>query len=98
MSKHETSNQFNNGLMMDVHPLQTPNTVLTDCLKKLLNVPLWNLKTMKVTKANGNIMTSRVLPKEKITPIVKLKYNVFLLTKTVINDIILLVICDCEEK
>ena len=32
MSKHETSNQFNNGLMMDVHPLQTPNTVLTDCL------------------------------------------------------------------
>lgn len=32
MSKHETSNQFKDGLMMDVHPLQTPNTVLTDCL------------------------------------------------------------------
>lgn len=32
MSKHETTNQFKDGLMMDVHPLQTPNTVLTDCL------------------------------------------------------------------
>ena len=32
MSKHETTNQFKDGLMMDVHPLQTPNSVLTDCL------------------------------------------------------------------
>ena len=32
MSRHENSNQFKDGLLMDLHPLQTPNTVLTDCL------------------------------------------------------------------
>lgn len=28
----ETSNTFNDGLVMDLHPLSTPNTVLTDCV------------------------------------------------------------------
>ena len=32
MSRHENSNQFKDGLLMDLHPLQTPNTVLTDNL------------------------------------------------------------------
>ena len=32
MSRHESINQFKDGLMMDIHPIQTPNTVLTDCL------------------------------------------------------------------
>ena len=32
MSKEIKSNTFNNGLMMDLHPINTPNTVLTDNL------------------------------------------------------------------
>lgn len=32
MSKVETSNTWEEGLIMDLHPLSTPNNVLTDCL------------------------------------------------------------------
>ena len=32
MSKEIKSNTFSNGLMMDLHPINTPNTVLTDSL------------------------------------------------------------------
>lgn len=32
MSKEIKSNTFSNGLMMDLHPINTPNTVLTDNL------------------------------------------------------------------
>lgn len=36
MSRQEAINQFNNGLLMDLHPLTTPNNVLTDCLNGTL--------------------------------------------------------------
>lgn len=32
MARKETTNTFSNGLIMDLNPINTPNTVLTDCL------------------------------------------------------------------
>lgn len=32
MGKLTQVNQFNGGMIKDLHPLNTPNTVLTDCL------------------------------------------------------------------
>lgn len=32
MGKQVATNDFNKGLMMDLNPMTTPNSVMTDCL------------------------------------------------------------------
>lgn len=36
MGKLTQTNQFNGGIIKDLHPIMTPNTVLTDCLNGTL--------------------------------------------------------------
>ena len=36
MSRQEATNTFNDGMIKDMNPLTTPNTVLTDCINGTL--------------------------------------------------------------
>lgn len=36
MSKQETVNTFDGGLVMDLNPMTTPNNVVTDCLNSTM--------------------------------------------------------------
>lgn len=73
MSKHETSNQFKDGLMMDVHPLQTPNTVLTDCLNGTFIT--YNGNEHVLQNDMGNFKLSKCKLKENYIPIGTTSYG-----------------------
>lgn len=73
MSKHETSNQFKDGLMMDVHPLQTPNTVLTDCLNGTFIT--YNGNEHVLQNDMGNFKLSKCKLKENYIPVGTASYG-----------------------
>lgn len=73
MSKHETSNQFKDGLMMDVHPLQTPNTVLTDCLNGTFIT--YNGNEYVLQNDMGNFKLSKCKLKENYLPVGTTSYG-----------------------
>lgn len=73
MSKHETSNQFKDGLMMDVHPLQTPNTVLTDCLNGTFIT--YNGNEYVLQNDMGNFKLSKCKLKENYIPVGTASYG-----------------------
>ena len=52
MSKHETTNTWSDGLIMDFHPMNTPNTVLTDMLNGTLIT--YNGNEMSLQNDQGN--------------------------------------------
>lgn len=63
MSKHENSNQFKDGLLMDLHPLQTPNTVLTDCLNGTFITYNGNEYSLQNDMGNFKLKNCRLEPK-----------------------------------
>lgn len=63
MSRHENSNQFNDGLLMDLHPLQTPNTVLTDCLNGTFITYNGNEYSLQNDMGNFKLKNCRLKPK-----------------------------------
>ena len=73
MSKHETANQFKDGLMMDVHPLQTPNTVLTDCLNGTFIT--YNGNEHVLQNDMGNFKLEKCKLKENYIPIGTASYG-----------------------
>jgi hypothetical protein len=62
MSRHENSNQFNDGLLMDLHPLQTPNTVLTDCLNGTFITYNGNEYSLQNDMGNFKLKNCRLKP------------------------------------
>lgn len=73
MSKHETSNQFKDGLIMDVHPLQTPNTALTDCLNGTFIT--YNGNEHVLQNDMGNFKLNKCKLKENYMPIGTVSYG-----------------------
>ena len=52
MSRKETVNTFTDGLISDLNPINTPNTVLTDCLNGTLITYDGNEYTLQNDKGN----------------------------------------------
>lgn len=63
MSRHENSNQFKDGLLMDLHPLQTPNTVLTDNLNGTFITYNGNEYSLQNDMGNFKLRNCRLEPK-----------------------------------
>ncbi len=62
MSRHENTNQFKDGLLMDLHPLQTPNTVLTDCLNGTFITYNGNEYSLQNDMGNFKLKNCRLSP------------------------------------
>ena len=62
MSRHENSNQFKDGLLMDLHPLQTPNTVLTDNLNGTFITYNGNEYSLQNDMGNFKLKNCRLKP------------------------------------
>lgn len=58
MLRQETQNTFNKGLIMDFHPLNTPNDVLTNCLNGTLITYNGNEFTLQNDMGNGRVETA----------------------------------------
>ena len=63
MSRHENSNQFKDGLLMDLHPLQTPNTVLTDNLNGTFITYNGNEYSLQNDMGNFKLRNCKLEPK-----------------------------------
>jgi hypothetical protein len=62
-TKYENSNQFKDGLLMDLHPLQTPNTVLTDNLNGTFITYNGNEYSLQNDMGNFKLKYCRLEPK-----------------------------------
>lgn len=60
MKKEETTNTFNDGLVMDFNPLVTPNNVLTNCLNGTILTFNGNENVLQNDMGNGRIETARL--------------------------------------
>lgn len=58
MSKQETVNSFAEGLIMDFHPLTTPNTALTNCLNGTMLTMNGNEYMLQNDMGNGKVHTA----------------------------------------
>ena len=86
MSRHENSNQFKDGLLMDLHPLQTPNTVLTDCLNGTFITYNGNEYSLQNDMGNFKLKNCRLSP--GYLPIGSTSYadTIYLLSYNPIDD------------
>lgn len=55
MIKNETTNTFNEGMVMDLNPLTTPNNVLTDCLNGTIITYNGNEYVLQNDMGNGRV-------------------------------------------
>lgn len=58
MKKQDTTNTFNEGLMMDLNPLVTPNNVVTNCLNGTLTTYNGNENVLQNDMGNGRVETA----------------------------------------
>lgn len=58
MKKSETINTFNNGLIMDLNPLVTPNDVLVNCLNGTITTFNGNENVLQNDMGNGRVETA----------------------------------------
>lgn len=58
MKKKDTLNTFNDGLLMDLNPMITPNTVLTNCLNGTLITYNGNENALQNDMGNGRVETA----------------------------------------
>lgn len=58
MKKYETTNTFNEGLMMDINPLVTPNNVITSCLNGTFLTHNGNENVLQNDMGNGRVETA----------------------------------------
>ncbi len=60
MRKSETTNTFTGGLVMDIHPLMTPNNILTNCLNGTLVTFQGNENVLQNDMGNGRVQTANL--------------------------------------
>lgn len=60
MKKAETTSTFEQGMIMDLNPLTTPNSVLTSCLNGTLVTFQGNENVLQVDMGNGRVETARL--------------------------------------
>jgi len=65
--KKETTNTFNEGMIKDLHPLTTPNNVLTDALNATLVT--YNGNENILQNDMGNVKVSHALLKSGYVPV-----------------------------
>ena len=60
MSKQETVNTFDGGLVMDLNPMTTPNNVVTDCLNSTMITYDGNEFILQNDMGNGRVETAKL--------------------------------------
>lgn len=60
MRKSETTNTFTGGLIMDIHPLMTPNNILINCLNGTLVTFQGNENVLQNDMGNGRVQTANL--------------------------------------
>lgn len=60
MKRAETTSTFEQGMIMDLNPLTTPNNVLTSCLNGTLVTFQGNENVLQVDMGNGRVETARL--------------------------------------
>ena len=60
MSKQETVNTFDGGLIMDLNPMTTPNNVVTDCLNSTMITYDGNEFILQNDMGNGRVETAKL--------------------------------------